>query len=200
MKVLLLLLLPILPAAARLSAQPVPVFRVQADTLRAFTSDQKAKMKQALDLFEHVMNDTAFQRELAGLTFHYEPDDPDSLLTTAQAITRLYAAHEEYTAGPDGVASIRWRIKRPVNPFSSSVGYGQPGQPWIYTYTSFINRESVTDIAGHLAHEWSHKLGFEHSHDYDELRDESLPYLFGELVSKHALRLINMHWPEAGEP
>jgi hypothetical protein len=67
---------------------------------------------------------------------------------------------------------------------ASKKGYSLPKDEWIHTYESFFESASESELAGHFAHEWCHKIGFKHSKFkwQDANRDSSVPYAIGKLV------------------
>lgn len=64
---------------------------------------------------------------------------------------------------------------------SKVVGYTYPNSNTIFTNAKFYNRYFPCDIASNLTHEWSHKLGFEHSSASDR---ESVPYSLNEIIKR----------------
>jgi hypothetical protein len=52
----------------------------------------------------------------------------------------------------------------------------------------FLARDSwsATDVAGNLAHEWMHQLGFEHAWRHEPGREHTVPYAIGTLVERLA--------------
>lgn len=75
--------------------------------------------------------------------------------------------------------------------FTSVIGWHTddpctPGDD-IYTYIDAFDRMTVTDLAGHLAHELTHSLGFEHSFNNTPDRKFSVPYMVGDYVSENAI-------------
>lgn len=177
------------------SGRQLPKFQVGATELNAKTTAQEEKMRRALAIFEKVMNDERFQKELLALKFHSDmPDDPYRNLSTRQAVEKIYEAKEHYTPAADNKADIYWVIEkrsRLTRLFKGcSVGYGYPEGKEFYTYSCFLDDGDgdLSDIAGHVAHEWSHKLGFVHDPDEHDRRDETVPYAFGYLVREHAER------------
>lgn len=169
-----------------------PIFRVTTEKIQGKNSIQEEKMKKALLIFEKVMNDKSFQEDLQKLTFHFDiEDDPNRNLTTSQIVKTLYEAKEHYSTKPDNNAQIYWYIQK-RNFFSnlfkgcSTIGYGEETEKEINTYTCFINRADLPELAGHISHEWSHKIGFAHKQKRHNRRNETVPYAFGYLVRKHA--------------
>lgn len=67
---------------------------------------------------------------------------------------------------------------------ASKKGYSRPNEEWIYTNESFFDSATESELAGHFAHEWCHKIGFKHSKFkwQDANRDSSVPYAIGKLV------------------
>jgi hypothetical protein len=82
----------------------------------------------------------------------------------------------------DGEADIFVSIDRSWS--RSAIGYTYANTAIQYIYSRFFNGSSIYDIAGNLAHEWMHKLGFEHDYKYSALRDHTVPYAVGEFVRK----------------
>lgn len=63
------------------------------------------------------------------------------------------------------------------------LGYTYPNsvKQWIYRW--FL-KSSPRDIAGNLAHEWMHKLGYDHAFRYHYTRQFTVPYAVGYYISK----------------
>jgi hypothetical protein len=191
----LLLLTMALPVLA--VGQQFPAFRVSTIEIKGRTVSQTKKMKHAAILFERVLNDTAFQKEFETETF--KSDRYDDLVqnpTAKQVIERIYAAGELYETEPNNVADIYWYAKnagfwKRLTDKCTTIGFGYPGEKEIYTYTCLLNeKDSMALLVGHIAHEWSHKLGFVHQwKDHDEIY-RTVPYVFGRLVAKHAAKWI----------
>jgi len=180
------------------SGQQFPVFSVNLIEIEGKTAAQTEKMKRAAKIFERVMNDPEFQGELRSQTF--KSDDDDDLITdptAEQVIEKIYAAAELYKPEPNNTADIYWYAKktgfwRKITDKCDTIGYGFQGQKSIYTYTCLLDeKDSMAKLVGHIAHEWSHKLGFTHRDDDDSGIDLTVPYVFGDLVARHAARWIN---------
>ncbi len=177
--------------------QSLPILRVKGDSLKGINNADLAKMKAALRLFEEVMNDTSFQNALLSKSFYFDvPGDQNKLLNTKEIVDKIYGAKEFYRDTADRVANLVWVIeqkKKPMFTRNPAIGYGDAGEVEIYTYTWFFNKEepeSLADIAGHIAHEWSHKLGFQHLFNPHKKRKYTVPYAFGYLVKEYALKRL----------
>lgn len=179
-------------------AQQFPVFKVNAIEIKGKTDTQTRKMKRAARIFEMVLNDAEFQKEFETETFKSDRDD-DLVRnpTAAQVIQKIYAAGEHYRPTPNHTADIYWFAEKPSfwNRLTSRCdvnGYGYAGENEIYTYTCLLDeKDSMAELVGHIAHEWSHKLGFVHQPKDHSERHLTVPYVFGYLVSKHAVKWID---------
>ncbi len=165
-------------------------FKVDVSHIEAITPERKKRIDSAMVLFENVMNDPAFQAELRSLTFYYDvPDDPLRKLTTQQVVDRLYAAEEFYQPGKDSIATPHWIIRQRNKP-GPAIGYADQDEVEFYTFSWVIDQGDAGDIAGVAAHEWSHKLGFQHGFDADPHRQETVTYAFGNLVKKYVKKML----------
>ena len=192
---LLLLLLIALPVLA--VGQQFPVFRVNAIEIKGRNVSQTEKMKRAASIFENVLNDAEFQKELE--TESFKSDRDDDLIpnpTAGRVIEKIYEAGERYKPEPNNAADIYWFAKKTgfwerVTDRCNTIGFGYPGVKEIYTYTCLLDeKDSMAKLVGHIAHEWSHKLGFVHqAKDHSDIY-RTVPYVFGDLVAKHAVKWI----------
>lgn len=174
--------------------QQLSQFHVQAAKIDGLKPAQEEKMKLALLVFEKVMNDKDFQKELADLKFYSDTDDdPNKTLNASQMVEKIYAAKEFYNSQADYKADVYWLIKKKRKPLFSkypAIGYGNETEKEIYTYSWYLEKAVLAEIVGHIAHEWTHKLGFVHQFEPHKRRDETLPYAFGYLVEKHSTKYI----------
>lgn len=71
--------------------------------------------------------------------------------------------------------------------FSSAVGYTYPNTFKNWANTKFwvgTEEEIVARIAGNLAHEYMHNLGFGHAYHWNDTRDFTVPYAIGTIVKE----------------
>lgn len=175
-----------------LFGQNFHTFKVQGDEINGLKPDREQTMKLAMSIFEKVMNDKDFQNELSTFSYQYDVDsDPNRTLTPRQVATKLMNGQEFYKKDNDYTANLHWFIKKKNRPLFSrypAIGYGNEGGISIYTYTWFFDNSNsdISAIVGHIAHEWSHKVGFEHQFNPHPKRNSTVPYAFGNLVTKYA--------------
>lgn len=149
-------------------------FSVDASHIEAITPERTAKIKQALQLWADVMNDSSFRAELRSKVFYFDvPDDPLRNLTPTQVVDRIYAAEEFYQPGKDSIATPHWVIKPKSKP-GPAIGYAEQDEVEFYTFSFVIDQGDLADIAGVAAHEWCHKIGFQHGFDADPRMRENV--------------------------
>ena len=174
-------------------AQQLPVFKVKGERTIGLNTAQRVKMQQALALFEKVMNDTAFQTAVRTYHFQYDkPDDPNRNLSPEQVAQKLYGGTEWYFPAIDNTANVYWELKKkPWLKPKITIGYGMPQDTVIFTYTWYFDEDdNLPELAGHIAHEWSHKVGFDHTLEDHPGREETVPYAFGNLVAQFAAKYV----------
>lgn len=194
LKSIILFLLCCFLIVDQVAAQQLPRFYVRIVGLTAVDSDEEATMRRAIRIFEKVMNDTTFQRRLMDTSFVFDlPNDPMRNLSSKQIVDTLFSGREWYSNVSDNTADIIWicnqRKKRPL--FSNTIGYGNENDSLINTYRWVMRTYKVENIVGNLAHEWSHKVGFDHQDDSHPERSKTVPYLFGNLVVIFAKKHLN---------
>jgi len=80
--------------------------------------------------------------------------------------------------GEDGEADIFLRIDRSDKP--GVIGYTYPSSIWQWIYSRIFREYGPETVAGNLAHEWVHKLGF--SHKKKKRKKHTPPYAIGYYV------------------
>lgn len=92
---------------------------------------------------------------------------------------------------------IKIVIQKTKNPFSSCIGWTN-GTGIHYINGWKINKLSVEDIAGNVAHEFCHHpCGFGHGTDkIDSVKKLSVPYAFGYLISQESNFPIAKYRPQ----
>lgn len=73
-----------------------------------------------------------------------------------------------------------------TNRFSKVVGYTNPKITYINCNTKFFDKYTPEEVASNFAHEYLHKLGFDHKSALDH---DSVPYAVGYMVKEVAREL-----------
>jgi hypothetical protein len=165
-------------------------FTVSLDKLRGFGSRDLLKIRSAAQELEVVLRSDAFRQRV--LHFGHDGDTSFSNnngLSNEQVYDTLMSGREDYSTQYDSTANLDLTLYKP--PFYkrwSVVGYGYPGTPEIYLNRNYFQVFTVAEVAGNLAHEWCHKLGFDHDYKSTSVRPYSVPYAVGEIVTEMAAR------------
>lgn len=103
-------------------------------------------------------------------------------LTGFQVYTRLMkgAEMEPEETQEDNEADIYLKIDRSYNP--NVIGYTYPSTKWQWIYQRILDDWDYWEVSGNLAHEWCHKVGFEHESESTSKRKYSVPYAVGYYV------------------
>jgi len=101
-------------------------------------------------------------------------------LTGFQVYTKLKAGKEVLSDETDYESDIYLEIDRSYNP--GVIGYTYPSTKWQWIYQRIIDTWGAEDVAGNLAHEWCHKMGFSHESSSTDFRKHSVPYAVGYYV------------------
>ena len=151
-----------------------------------FNETDLSKVKEALGLLERIFNSDLFETSVLNFEFDGKKQFANNNnLTNEQIYQTIMNGRETYTQVDDHVAQLDLNLYTP--PFWkkwSVIGYGYPGQPEIFMNHYYFDSFSIQQIAGNIAHEWMHKLGFEHDYRATAQRPFSVPYAIGEMVIK----------------
>jgi len=156
---------------------------VSFSQLTSFSPSQRQRAETIRQLLEAGLNAPAFQHAVlhaAFLDVRLEKPDGGEVtnLSNAQILSVVLTGEESGTAA-DGNLSLRVELYHRL--FSSAIGYTDDDGV-IHTREGFFNTAAPVEVAGHWLHEWSHTAGFRHDYERTSRRDQSVPYLLGELL------------------
>lgn len=178
------------------------MFKVHLE-LDGLDAVETRKVAMAGEIMEAVYNSEDFERFVKNFSYSYQQCTGrlwwkkcttvvakgfvDNLgLNNEQVYQKLMLGKE--TLGEEGEgndADVHLRVDRRFT--RGVVGYTNPGTKWQYVYKWVLNDWSVNDLAGNLAHEHCHKIGFDHSYYNNALRPYSVPYAVGQFVSTYKI-------------
>ncbi len=179
MKNTLLVLLFSIGAAGLAQAAPQ---RVEVRHLNGFSAVDQAKAYRSVALLEKVLNSPEFQLRVLHFSWNGQEQFADNGgLTNQQVLAKLLDRPVELD-----VTLYSAPIWKRLLLKDGVVGHTGPGTPRTWINRKFFRRFTAADIAGNFAHEWLHKLGFDHDFNRTLKRPYSVPYGIGELVSELA--------------
>lgn len=103
-------------------------------------------------------------------------------LSNYQIYNKLLSGSETLDPELDGIADVFITVDRRNK--KGVIGYTYPNTKWQYIYHWVLNSWGVNEIAGNIAHEWCHKIGFDHDFKRTAIRPYSVPYAIGYFVSE----------------
>ena len=101
-------------------------------------------------------------------------------LPNSDVYDRIINGAEKLNAEQDQEADIF--IKLDKRHTRNVIGYTYPSTNWQWIYNKYFTGMSVEGVAGNVAHEWCHKLGFGHEYNYNPIREFTVPYAIGNFV------------------
>lgn len=154
--------------------------RVSLGKVSGYTQTEQKKLGAATDLMAKVLNSREFRDAVMGSK--YTSDSRSS----REIYEAIRGAKENFTDAADGEVDLNLNLENFSWFQRKVVGYTTPSSDTITTNRRFFGSYEPAEVAGHLAHEWLHKLGFEHDHAATRDRPKSVPYAVGELVERLA--------------
>lgn len=155
-----------------------------------YSGARLVKLQSALKQLQSVLNSQQFKDAVLNYTTDGKPTfsfkknlfHSFEIYTNKQVFEMIQQAHEVPGNVTDGSVDLYLELLNGGG--GSTVGYGNPGNETIYTYSEWFDAQTEASIADHIAHEWTHKIGFDHAKYawQDKNRDRSVPYGIGELV------------------
>ncbi len=169
------------------------MFKVSISKIAGFTPAQAEKLEKARVAFEAVWNSEEFKTKVR--TFSYPTTKTTGALwwkktehfrnpwfRMNQGLDRedilqcLLEGDEKLQPGDDGEADLQITLYAEA---SSTVGYTYPTTIMQWINAKFFNSFTIPEVVGNLAHEYCHKLGFDHEYDSTPLRPYTVPYAIG---------------------
>jgi hypothetical protein len=179
-------------AAQGAAAETLPV---DLDALSGFSSADKTKIDQAAQAMSEALSSEDFRQAVLSFTYDGKQQFSNNQLANAagdtvatgmsnqQIYDTMMASRETYLNNTDETAHINLTLYTPsFYKKWNVVGYGYPGQPQIFMNWYYFNSYDIAQVAANIAHEWTHKLGFDHDYNRTARRPYSVPYGVGCLV------------------
>lgn len=163
-------------------ALPLPRISAQIIEESNFTPEQRAKLHRVLALFESVMNSPQFRDRV----LDFGEFDRNQGLSNEEILLRIHEGSEKFVREPEFDPRPRNHVAdfflRLFQGRRGLVGYTNKGRRTIHINTRYFNSSPPAYLAGNLAHEWMHKLGFSHDFRRTRERPRSVPYGIGGIV------------------
>jgi hypothetical protein len=146
-----------------------------------FTDADKAKVEKAFSIIKSVIRTSAFRDRVINFSYEGSNRYVDSDLSPEEIYQILLDGSEDLAPGVDHEMDLNLEL---YSSSSSTVGYTYANVLTIWMNKKFFDSFTPSQVAGNVFHEWTHKLGFEHSSLYTLARDSSVPYAIGYLIEE----------------
>ncbi len=166
--------------------EPSAPMRVSLGKVTGYSTQERTKLDAATDLLGKVLNSREFRDGVLNATFNGKPGFASDSRTPSEIYATIRAAKESYTASADGEVDLNLELQNFSWFQRNVVGYTTEASDTLTINRRFFSSYSPAEVAGNLAHEWLHKLGFEHDFKATARRPDSVPYELGELVERLA--------------
>lgn len=183
---------PTAPAPTGPARPPVDTFEPSAPMklslgkVTGYSATEQQKLAQATTLMVAVLNSREFRDEVLGAQFEGQPGFADESRSPQEIYAAIRAAKENFTDAADGEVDLNVSLENFSWFQRHTVGYTTPQSDTLTTNRRFFGSFTPAEVAGHLSHEWLHKLGFEHDFAATADRPYSVPYAVGEVIERLA--------------
>lgn len=153
--------------------------------MRNFTDKDKVKVHKAAEILETVMNSQEFKERVLNFTFKGEKQFyMNNGLSNKEIYAQLMTGEEVLMPNSVGIMNFDLSLYRSKNPWSKVKGYTKSDTMRIWMNKKFFRKSSWTSInvAGNMAHEWVHKMGYGHDYRHNADRPYTVPYAIGYIV------------------
>lgn len=157
--------------------------------MRNFTEADKVKVYKAVEILETVMNSQEFKERIYNFTFKGQKTfHQNNGLSNKDIYAQLMTGEEVLMPNSVGIMNFDLSLYRSKNPWSKVKGYTKPDTMRIWMNKKYFRQSSWTSInvAGNMAHEWVHKMGFGHDYRHNADRPYTVPYAVGYIVGEIA--------------
>lgn len=152
-----------------------------------FDTTSRLKMNAAFAVLEKVVNSEEFKNRV--LNFKNTKGERAFASNNGLSNEEIYEHFMDgrETLQQDTPGEMNYYLKLYNRPWSRVIGYTSADVNRININWKFFKNYKPSDVAGNLAHEWVHKIGFDHT---SAAEHDSAPYAIGYIVDEMAAELV----------
>ena len=169
------------------SSVEVKYLKVKSMQTTNFSGENLTKLQTAFKALEVVVNTQEFKERV--LNFKNSVAERSFASNEGLSNEQIFEAFMEGREQLDRETphEMNFYLKLYNKRWSSVVGWTEPGIKTINVNWKFFRTFKPSDVAGNLAHEWTHKIGFGHKSSAEH---DSAPYAVGYIVREMAERYL----------
>lgn len=151
------------------------------------TAERKQKAIDGAFLLEHIINSDEFKNKVIGFC---QKNGKKQFSFTSLSNEEVYKKIMEGSEILSPSADFDWyiEIKFYLKRLTKVMGYTNPRISYINCNTKFFDSIPVNSVSGHFAHEYMHKIGFDHK---DEKDFDSVPYAIGYIIEQIGRNILS---------
>lgn len=158
------------------------MFRVVIEESKAFVTDSDLEKRDyALLILQAVFNSKEFKERI----LNFKSPAGERFLRnngmTNEEIFKFITKSGKGLSSKERTARLKLDLDHDKGP-KGVIGYIFNNGDCVHTYYEAFQWLTITDYAGHIAHEWMHLLDFDHYGTRDKDIKYTVPYMVGELV------------------
>jgi hypothetical protein len=160
--------------------------------ITGFSGVSLVKLKLAFSALETVVNSEEFKDRV--INFKNTKGERQFASNKGQSNEQVYQIFMEgrETLQMNTPGEMNFFLSLYNKPYSRVIGYTSGEINTININWKFFKNYAPSDVAANLAHEWTHKIGFDHT---SAAEHDSAPYAIGYIVGDMASRLLKNHGP-----
>jgi hypothetical protein len=155
--------------------------------IEGFSGAELTKMNAALEVLEEVVNSETFKEKVINFknTKGQRAFASNLGLSNEAIYERFMDGREMLLQNTPG--EMNFYLKLYNSWWSKVVGWTNPDINTININKKFFKNYRPNEVAGNLAHEWTHKIGFDH---VSAAEHDSAPYAIGYIVEDLARKVL----------
>jgi hypothetical protein len=164
----------------------VNYLKVVPMSITGFKDKNLEKLQAAFRVLEEVVNSEEFKDRI--LNFKNSKGERAFASNNGLSNEEIYEKFMEgrETLRPETVGEMNFDLKLYCRWWSRVIGYTTPTSNLININYKYFKNFKVNEVASNLAHEWVHKIGFDHR---SAAEHDSAPYAIGYIVEELAAKL-----------
>jgi hypothetical protein len=163
------------------------VLQVRAMQIDGFSGEARRKLEEAFRVLEAAVNTEEFKERV--LNFKNKKGErafaSNRGLSNEEIYDRFMEGRE--TLQPETAGEMNFYLKLYDRPWSRVIGWTTADTNTININWRFFRNYTPADVAANLAHEWTHKIGFDHRSAKEH---DSAPYAIGYIAGDIAKKLL----------
>lgn len=160
---------------------------VKGMEVKGFDAASTEKVEKAFEVMEKVVNSEEFKNKVINFVNSKGKTEfaSNKGLTNTQIYERFMEGKEDLQ--PNTPNEMNFFLKLYYKRWSKVIGWTNGDINTININWKFFKNFKPSDVAGNLAHEWIHKLGFGHKNAKEH---DSAPYAIGYIVRELSERVL----------